>query len=79
MSSPLSLQVQCIIWKHQGHAKSWFNCMIVVACLLEEDMINDILSLIEVATIVINETTILEIKADDPAIPIKFRVFAFAC
>lgn len=53
--------------------------MIVVACLLEEDMINDILSLIEVATIVINETTILEIKADDPAIPIKFRVFAFAC
>ena len=31
MSYPLSSQVQCIIWKHQGHAKSWLNCMIFVA------------------------------------------------
>ena len=36
MSYSPSIQVQCIIWKNQGHAKSWFNCMILVACLLEE-------------------------------------------
>lgn len=35
-------------------------------------MINDILSLIEVATIAINETTILEIKVTIRPVPIKF-------